>query len=120
MTRTSFPVYRVEQDNGDGRIVSHLSFFRQDGTDRIHPEGHADLVTADVMDGGLVGTLTAPTGSRVLETEIGDFLIFVPGSVSGYSASDAIGLVAASIEGRGGDNPGFGWSKSKGNAEAIA
>lgn len=72
---TTFPIYRIEQDNGDGRIRSRMSFSPL-GTaiKRIHHEG-TTLVEADVMDGGPAGTITAPDVCSLVETNSGDIAL---------------------------------------------
>lgn len=89
--RVSFPVYRIEHDDFDGRLRVRLSF-------RPHPEtitrlrdGLTGLITGDVMDGGVAGTITAPAGSRLVEMvpeEMGPGLELPGGTI--LDAEDAV------------------------------
>jgi hypothetical protein len=95
--RVAFPVYRVERDDFNGRLRITLSF-------RPHPEaitrqrdGLTGLITADTMDGGPAGTLTAPAGTRLVEMGDGTTAIRLPeGTVLG--ADEAVR--AAKVENR--------------------
>jgi hypothetical protein len=76
--RVAFPVYRIERDDFDGRLKITLSFGRHPGSITRQRDGLTGLITADVMDGGPAGTLTAPAGTRLIELEDGTTAIRLP------------------------------------------
>ena len=69
-TRVDFPIYRVETDHGTGDLSSQPSFVRQIGTTR-KLDALTGLVVRDTMDGGRIGTLTAPAGAALCELSDG-------------------------------------------------
>jgi hypothetical protein len=84
---TPIKIYKVEQDNGDGRIQTSLSFSPADFR-RIR-DRNTGMVLADVMDGGCIGAILAPEGSEVEEVTVGGEAVFTPGSFFGISAGEA-------------------------------
>ena len=74
--RLEFPIYIIEHDNGDGRLVKSLSFVQPATIERVLDE-NTGLVLADIMDGGLKGTITAPIGTRTYVTDIGETMLLV-------------------------------------------
>jgi hypothetical protein len=75
--RLSFPIYKIEHDDFTGRLATRLSFARH-ATITRHHDALTGLVDADTMDGGPSGTITAPSGSAVVELQDGSLALQLP------------------------------------------
>lgn len=76
--RTSFPVYAVERDDFRGELDVRPCFDQQINTVRTL-DSITGLVTMDTMDGGQIGTLTAPSGASLVQIADGETCIQLAG-----------------------------------------
>ena len=104
--RISIPVYIIERDNGDGRLVRRYALSPQ-GEPCVHHVNDLNLVTHDDLDGGFAGHLTAPAGTTAEAVREGDDAIFEPGSRVGIPLDDAVRYAKSR------NNLGLGWSPAK-------
>jgi hypothetical protein len=107
--RVSFEVYRIETDDFSGRLGVKLSFRPHTAEITRSRDSLTGLIVADVMDGGLVGALTAPAGAKLVELGDGTRAIRIAeGTVLG--AGEAVR--AAKASGRH-QSFGLGWSPAR-------
>jgi hypothetical protein len=104
--RTSVPVYIIDRDNGDGRLIRRYALSPL-GEACVHHVNDLGLVTHDDLDGGFAGHLTAPAGTTAEATGNGDDAIFQLGSRVGVPLGDAVRWA------KGRNDLGLGWSPAK-------